>query len=270
VNSAYDDGGAALSKNGLSLYFASNRPGGEGDLDIWVSRRESLDDPWQEPLNLGPIVNTTGVERDPALSRDGHSLFMASGRPGGFGAFDIWAAWRAHTRDDFAWHAPVNLGSTINTSGQEAGPEYLENDDAGVPLLFLTRPRSGAPDIFVSELQLDGSFGVPVPVEEINTPAGDAKAALRHDGLEMVFQSFRPGTIIGCAPVPCFDLWTATRETTSDPWSAPVSLGPIVNSAAIEEDAALTSDGEVLIFASTRSGGFGGFDLYMTTRTKLP
>lgn len=270
INSVDNDNGPALSKNGLSLYFASDRPDGEGNLDIWVSRRASLNDPWEPPVNLGPVVNTSGVDHDPALSRDGHWLFTAGDRQGGFGAFDIWAAWRAHTRDDFGWQTPINLGAPVNTAGQEAGPEYFENDDIGVPLLFLTRPRAPGPaDIFVSQLQPDGSFGPPAPVTELNSPSGDAKAALRHDGLEVIFQSMRPGSLVGCQPAPCFDLWTATREHASASWSNPVNLGPTVNTSAAEMDAAISANDEMLIFSSNRPGGFGGFDLYVTTRLKL-
>ncbi len=60
VNSAYYDACPTISKSGLSLYFRSNRPnpnGAQGNFDIWVSQRDSLEDPWEEPINLGPTIN---------------------------------------------------------------------------------------------------------------------------------------------------------------------------------------------------------------------
>ena len=88
VNSTATDRGPAISKDGLSLYFASNRLGFGGE-DIYVSQRDTRDDEWGPSMNLGPIINTTDNEMVPALSRDGHLLFFASNRqPGSFGGSD--------------------------------------------------------------------------------------------------------------------------------------------------------------------------------------
>src|SRR5262245_29824168 len=115
VNSASANGGPALSKDGLSLYFYSNRPGGLGGTDIWVSQRKSGDDEWGAPQNLGPTINTAAEETAPAFSRDGHWMFFTSTGPGGFGSADIWASWRPHTHDDFGWQTPINLGAGVNS-----------------------------------------------------------------------------------------------------------------------------------------------------------
>jgi Tol biopolymer transport system component len=64
------------------------------------------------------------------------------------------------------------------------------------------------------------------------------------------------------------DLWTATRQSVSDPWSTPANLGPLVNIIAQDSEPHISSDGETLYFASARDGGFGGQDLYMTRRTR--
>jgi Tol biopolymer transport system component len=65
------------------------------------------------------------------------------------------------------------------------------------------------------------------------------------------------------------DLWVATRATTRAPWSTPVPLGSVVNSTAFDGAPALSFDGTTLYFFSDRPGGFGGNDLYVTTRTRL-
>ncbi len=141
LNSAFDEGGPAISKNGLSLYFQSTRPGGAGGSDIYVSERESLDDPWGPPRNLGPNVNTSFADVVPNLSRDEHYLFFASDRPGGSGNLDLWVSRREHTHDNLGWQPAVNFGAITNTASIDAGPGYFENDEAGVPQVFFASDR---------------------------------------------------------------------------------------------------------------------------------
>ena len=66
------------------------------------------------------------------------------------------------------------------------------------------------------------------------------------------------------------DIWVSTRDSTLDPWSTPVNLGPTVNYPSYTTGRpALSWDGTTLYFYSDRPGGFGGLDLYVTTRRKL-
>src|SRR6266496_1814997 len=81
----FNTAGPALSRDGLSLYFQSNRTGGYGGNDIWVSQRASREDAWGQPVNLGPTINTAANEDAPAFSRDGHTMYFNSDRPHGFG-----------------------------------------------------------------------------------------------------------------------------------------------------------------------------------------
>ncbi len=265
INTGANDQGPALSKDGRSLYFTSDRPGGEGGFDLWVSRRESEDAPWGAPANLGPTVNSSGVEQAPALSPDGHDLYFLSTRPGGFGGADLYVASRNHTHDDFAWRAPVNLGAGVNSALQESSPVLFVDEDGTTTLFFgvLNRPGGlGEFDIYESVLGSDGLFGPPTNVIELNSAFRDLRAAIRHDGREMIFTSGRPPAS-NAAP----DLWVSTRPTTLDPWSAPENLGGEVNTADFEGAPALSWDGETMIFNSNRPGSVGGSnDLWMTTR----
>ena len=131
VNSSVNDMNAALSPHELSLYFVSGRAGGLGGVDIWVSRRASVNSPWETPVDLGPNVNSPGLEASPALSVDGHLLFFSSDRPGGQGSNDIYVVRRTDTNDDLSWGAPVNLGPDVNTAGFEAGGFYLQSAEEG-------------------------------------------------------------------------------------------------------------------------------------------
>lgn len=266
VNSSSIDAGPAVSKDGLSLYFNSNRPGGFGNQDIWVSQRASVDSLWGPPRNVGGAVNSADFEAVPALSRDEHWLFFNSNRPGTFGSHDLWASYREHTHDDFGWQMPVNLGPGVNSPSLDVGAGYFANDDGGAPLLFFGSDRPGGavqPDIYVSQLFPDGSFGPASVVAELNSPKGDYRPSVRFDGLEVFVHSDRLGSLGG------LDLWVATRETVFDFWSTPANLGSTVNSTDTEQQPYIAADRETLFFASNRPGGFGGLDLYVTTRTKV-
>ena len=257
VNSGFEEFLPELSKNGLSLYFASNRPGPFDGEDLWVSRRESRDAPWGEPVNLGPSVNTGANERSPALSRDGHLLFFATNRAGGAGGIDIWVSWRAHTRDDLGWQPAVNLGPGVNSPGGDFGPSYFENDDIGVPTLFFAeqppgRPRGGR---HLSQRAPAGRL-----VRACHGDSGAQHIAERFSPhnptrwARLIFDSSRP------APT-CWtglrNLWVSTRASVSAPWSTPESLGSVVNGVSNDMLAALSSDGGTLVFTSDRPEGSG-------------
>jgi WD40 repeat protein len=266
VNSDASEQTPVISKDGLSLYFGSDRAGGFGGIDIWVAQRLSVDDPWETPINLGSNINTSGTENAPALSPDGHWLFFQSTRPGGFGANDIYASRRHDRRDDLGWEPPQNLGSGVNTSFNERGAEYFEDPETGTVTLYFNSDRPGGMggnDIYASTLQQDGTFGPAALVVELSSPDDDQALAIRRDGLEVIIASNRLGTLGG------LDLWVATRASTSDPWSMPIHLGPVLNSTAAEAGVALSHKGTALYFHSGRPGGFGAFDIYVSTRSKL-
>lgn len=123
-------------------------------------------------------------------------------------------------------------------------------------------------DVYSSTLGPDGVFGAAILVVELSVPGTattgrDTRTALRHDGLEMILTSNRPGGV-GSG-----DLWVSTRESTLDAWSTPVNAGPSVNTVHFDGAPALSSDNETIFFYSNRAGGFGANDLYVSTRHKL-
>ena len=246
VNSNVADGSPTLSKDGLSLYFNSTRPGGFGGGDLWVSQRACDDCPWGPPVNLGPVINTPAAENRPSLSVDGHVLFFFSGRPGGQGDNDIWVSRRADPKDDFGWEQPVNLGPDVNTPTAEQAPWYVQND------LYFARGlvTAGAQDIYVAVVHRDGETrGPAVIVAELNVSGvNDAGPTVRADGREIIFSSTRPGAL------GINDLYTSTRRSVHDPWSPPVNLGTPMNSTGIDQQPSLSHDGRTLFFASSRPG----------------
>ena len=264
INTTFNEQGPTLSNDELSLYFGSDRPGGIGGFDIWVSQRACKDCPWDAPLNLGPAVNTASDETGPGLSVDGHLLFFRSTRPGGPGLGDVFLSKRADPKDDFGWADPVALGPGVNTPAAEAGAEFLQSAEDGAANLYFNRaPPGGTADLYYAAITRDGETrGPAVLIPELSDPvATDQGPTLRSDGREVFFFSTRPGGIGGA------DLWTSTRRSVHDPWTPPVNLGASLNSTAAEQQPSLSSGGLTLLFASSRAGGFGGTDIWMSTRT---
>lgn len=264
VNSSFADITPEISKDGLSLYFSSTRPGGFGSNDLWVSRRACTDtsDPdcsWAAPVNLGPTINTAGIDAAPHLSQDGHLLFFTSVRPGGVGGNDIWVSRRAHTHDDLAWETPVNLGPGVNGAQFEGGASLR------LPEFYLTSgPAAAGPlDVYVSQV-VGHAFGPRTLVPELSSAGNELRPSIRFDGREIFVSSDRtdlPGSM-GSQ-----DLWVSTRASNADAWSLPVNLGPMINTSFQDQQPAISDDGTMLLFASNRSGGTGGLDLYLATRT---
>jgi len=90
VNSKAFDGAQSISADGSILFFMSDRLGGYGKFDAWVTRRTTTEDDWGAASNLGPMINTSGGDGGGPISPDGSTLFVVSTRPGGFGSTDLW------------------------------------------------------------------------------------------------------------------------------------------------------------------------------------
>jgi Tol biopolymer transport system component len=252
INTAFDEAGPAISKDGRVLYFQTNRPAG-GNCDIWVAQRESVRHEWDWPVSLD-AVNSAACENSVSLSRDEHHLFFT--RPPG----DIWVAYRRDERDPFGWEPPVRLGSTINTdTASESTARHFASARHGISQLYFFSNRPGGAgdaDIYVADL-----LGAPPRwIPELNTPYIDAGAVLSRNGLEVIFHSTRPGT--GGR-----DLWASRRHSIFEPWSPPENI-TVLNSVQEDFFPALSSDDDALFFASTRPNGFGANDLYVATRAK--
>jgi len=115
VNTA-SAGGPCISADELELYFASgpDRPGGQGNADMWVTTRATVNDEWGPPVNLGPTINSPNWDGWPSISPDGLLLFLCSNRPGANPWGDIHVARRASR--SAPWQPAVNLGPIVNAT----------------------------------------------------------------------------------------------------------------------------------------------------------
>lgn len=138
----YRESSACLSADGKKLYFSSNRPGGKGGFDIYVSEL-GANDQWGRPSNLGSAINTKGDEESPFITSKGDALYFSSDGHGSLGEKDIL---RSKLKDG-KWNRPDNLGYPINTSGHEGQFSLSADGNTGY---FASRrsPHADNPNIY--------------------------------------------------------------------------------------------------------------------------
>jgi outer membrane protein OmpA-like peptidoglycan-associated protein len=136
-----------LSPDNRDLYFVSNRPGGLGGSDIYISRRLP-NGRWGAPENLGPSVNTAGDESTPFIHADNQSLYFSSNGWTGYGDNDIFVA----RKQGNSWQTPENLGYPINTIGNE-GSLFIAADGKTVYYASDRTDTKGGLDIYTFELR---------------------------------------------------------------------------------------------------------------------
>jgi len=266
VNSTFPDGCPIESRDGLSLYIASTRTGTLGGNDIWAADRASKSEPFGEPQNLGAPVNTAAADFCPTPIYGSYLMFVSE-RPGPFtcnagpGLGDIYIIRRNAAS---GWGEPRHLGCVETGTGpSSAGAEFspsLVNTKEGT-FLYFSSTVSGNHDIYRSKRNSDGSFGPPTPVHELNTEFDDRMPNVSSDGLEIVFSSTRPTDAKGSAAFGSFDVYVSRRPSTKKPWSAPVNLGPNVNTTGSETRSTISWDLQRLYFG--RDG-----EIYSSTRLK--
>ena len=137
VNSPFRDERPCITRDGLTLYFMSTRPGGHGGADLYMTKRVTIGDPWGEPLNLGEPANSSAWEMSPSISADGLSLYFCSNREKlgtiywalGY----IYVATRPTTDD--SWSTPKKLGPMVNP-GLAYDSDYPRISPDGLSLYF--------------------------------------------------------------------------------------------------------------------------------------
>ncbi len=111
INTKYRETSASLSYDGQTLFFTSDRPGGYGGLDIYMSRKMP-DGTWGKAINVGPAINTKKDEEAPCFMPDGKTLYFSSKGHGGLGGYDIF---KDSLNEFGTWSLPQNVGYPINS-----------------------------------------------------------------------------------------------------------------------------------------------------------
>ena len=254
INSPSNELHTSISSDALSLYFTSNRSGGIGALDIWLTTRETTDDPWGTPHNLGPTVNSSANDGGVSISSNGLSLYFSSTRFRG-GNADLWVTRRDTIHNE--WGTPINLGPTVNSSADQC---YTSISSDELELYFSSNRSGGAGgyDIWVTKREtIHDPWGTPENLgPTVNSSSAEAQTGISADGRMLFFVSDRSG---GYGQL---DIWVASRATTDAPWGEPVNLGAPVNSSGFEEYPSVSADGSTLFFRYGQSSRWSGGDIW--------
>ena len=135
VNTRHWESHPSTSADGRTLYFVSDRPGGQGGLDIWVTWLDH-EDKWRVPVNLGPPINTSGDEVTPFIAQDGKTLYFASDGHPGLGGTDMFVSRLVGDR----WSKPTNVGRPLNSPDND---EFFSLAAEGSVVYFSSRREGG-------------------------------------------------------------------------------------------------------------------------------
>lgn len=185
LNSELNEGAIALSPDGRYLIFTGcNRPDVIGRCDLYKS--EFKNNEWTEPENMGDVINSRHLDRQPSISFDGNTLYFSSSRPGNQGDLDLW---KSERDQDGEWQEPENLGDKINTEGDEQAP-FIHPDNETLYFVSTGHMGLGGQDIFYARKGESGEFdtvknmGYP-----INTHENSFSLMVSHSGDQAYFAS---------------------------------------------------------------------------------
>lgn len=258
VNSENLEYAPTITADGKTLYYVSNRPGGVGGHDFWVTTKgDRLDTVFTEPYNLGAPVNTELNEGVSSIAADGQVIyFTACNRNDGLGDCDLYEA----ELDGTEWVNVRNI-SEINSAYWDSQPSISSD---GKTLYFISnRPGAmGGPDdadIYYSTLQSDGRWSEPKNLgEPINTKKREDSPFIFPGGKVLYFASAGHD---GFGKLDFF----ASRLQPDGTWGEPENLGKPFNTSQDERFITLPAAGDVIYFASERKdvGNEGTLDIYM-------
>ncbi|MDQ3032810.1 MAG: hypothetical protein M3Y87_10360 [Myxococcota bacterium] len=236
----------------LELYFTSDRLGGPGNLDIWMSRRASVTAPWGAPT---PVIELSSLdnEQTPEVSPDGLTLWLSSTRTGGRPQYDVYVSTRASRAA--TWGVPT-LIAALASDGDEISPTLSADrlrvmfhgyDSIDHDIHEATRASTAV------------AFGAPTQVMSLSTISFEGAPFLWDDARVVLFDSNRPG---GAGS---WDLYVAQRPSTAGAFgpNAPIAE---VNTADKEAGPWLSPDGAYLLFNRGEEGIGDQDDIWEASR----
>ena len=243
INNPGDVQECDFSHDGLELYFSANWPDGHGARDIWVARRETINDPWQEPVNLGQPINSSAGEVEPSISGDGLELY-----------FRLWNDWNLRVCKRLSkydqWSSQVKVGPPVGS--YDAYTPDISADGLSLYFASYDRPAGyGNDDLWVAtRATTDDEWEEPVNLgPNVNSSSGEFCPSISTDRLTLIFnRGLR-------------SLWASTRKSIDDEWEPAVNLG--FPAPANFYGPALSPDGSTVYFdAHANWGGYGDNDLW--------
>ncbi len=255
VNSRFSDHSPVFSADESVLIFTSRRKnlsGGEADMDgrydedIFISEKDSTG--WSEPRGISPEINTSSHEATIGLSIDGQTLLIYKGEDEG----SIYIS-KLFGKE---WSKPMKLGDNINTKYRETHASL----SADGKYLFFTSDRKGGYgglDIYMSEIQEDGTWGEPKNLgDAVNSKLDEEGPYIHPDGTTLFFSSEGHNSLGG------YDIFKSTKNQFKT-WTIAENIGYPINT--VEDDVYYlpTPDGKRAYFSSDRSGSHGENDIFL-------
>jgi hypothetical protein len=272
---------ALLLMRGLAPAMGSGAAGGAVDANAPPAQNQAV--------NMGAMINSASREAEPSFTADGRTMYYNC-NSGDICVSHLNGSWEAGN-----WTPPELLGAPISTEYEEVEPIINSAGDKlyftsnrppgalkGVPflspymdLLHLANAMGagssrggwfgglGLTDVWVST-RIDGAWSEPRNINDIsgephiNTPFADHCLFFSADGNEAFWTSTRPGGFGSD------DIWTSRRANGT--WTQAENLGANVNGPGSEHTSIPTPDGRSLYVTTTRDDGYGGEDIYVTTR----
>lgn len=228
-----------IAPDGRTLFFSVQATGNRDSVDLFTATRAAAGAPFS---NVRPLAEANTASEDGAafLAADSLELHFFSTRPGGAGGRDLYLLRRATA--DGAW-ASSRFLAELNTASSEYMPSLT--GDALVIYFATDRGPGIADDIYsASRASPTQIFSPPVPVPGMTAQTSPFIAA---DGRTLYFAGANAGGQGGR------DIWVAQRPRPQDPFGPPMNLGPMINSAATDDDPSVSLDGRELFFVSDRA-----------------
>jgi outer membrane protein OmpA-like peptidoglycan-associated protein/tetratricopeptide (TPR) repeat protein len=256
-----------ITVDGKTILFTrrivdSRVPGIQQQEDFYVS--QYIDGVWQKAEAMPENINTVLNEGAPTIAADGRSLIFVAcadqtgtnnygSNRTGKGSCDLFYTKKIGSN----WLNPKNVAGSVNTINWESQPSLSAD---GKTLYFIRRvsQKGDLPntDIFVTTLQENGTWSAATPLPNtINTPMQEESVLIHPDGKTLYFASKGH---IGMGGSDIF----VTRLQENGQWSKPENLGFPINTEFDENSLLVSPEGDIAFFASDRSGGYGGLDIY--------
>ena len=187
INTNMNEGAQNISQDGQWLIFTGcNFPDGVGSCDLYISYLTA--EGWSAPENLGNRINTEFWESAPSLSPDKRDLYFSSGRPGGYGGYDIYVS---HRLPNGRWSEPENLGPAINTAGDETTP-FIHADNQTLYFTSNGHVGYGGDDLFLTKKGPKGAWSEIVNLGyPINTIENEGSLFIEANGVTAYYASDR-------------------------------------------------------------------------------
>lgn len=244
-----DDDDPTLTADMLEIYFKRDT-GPPSGLDIFMSTRPSVDDPWTAPIRVEEL-STSDDDNTPEVSADGLTMHFTSNRDGNN---DVYVATRTSRGEP--WGTPERVAEL--SSGDQ---DFAACTDGSGLVLTMTRIIGGNPELFEAiRPSTAAAWGTPELVPELNTERYEADAVLDITGLRIFYTAVLEDATVGR------EVLTAIRPSVSEPFDAPEPLMG-VNTADDDEDPWLSPDMATMYFVRRTATGQ---DIYVATRPLDP